>query len=130
MLNKGEIKIIYHAVAGVDDMLDNETIIEGFDLHNRLFNEDYFIIGRYEAEMFLQDIGGVFNAIDEVMEYENTHYGCVNTNLASAEDVANMMAYIRGEHFLGKCPTLEKNWDRKLSLNRLQEIKDELLNLL
>jgi hypothetical protein len=130
MLNKGEIKIIYHAVAGVDDMLDNETIIEGFDLHNRLFNEDYFIIGRYEAEMFLQDIGGVFNAIDEIMEYENTHFGCVNTNLASAEDVANTMAYIRGEHFLGNCPTLEKNWDRKLSLDRLQEIKDELLNLL
>ena len=130
MLNKGEIKIIYHAVAGVDDMLDNGTIIEGFDLHNRLFNEDYFIIGRYEAEIFLQDIGGVFNAIDEIMEYENTHFGCVNTNLASAEDVANMMAYIRGEHFLGKCPTLEKNWDRKLSLDRLQEIKDELLDLL
>ena len=130
MLNKGEIKIIYHAVAGVDDMLDNGTIIEGFDLHSRLFNEDYFIIGRYEAEMFLQDIGGVFNAIDEIMEYENTHFGCVNTNLASAEDVANTMAYIRGEHFLGKCPTLEKNWDRKLSLDRLQEIKDELLNLL
>lgn len=130
MLNKGEIRIIYRAVEGIDDLLDYEDTIEGSELHNKLFNEDYFIIGRYQAEHFLQDSGGVFNAIETITEYEQDQFGEVTTNLAEAEHVANMYAYIRGEEFLQKCPTFSRKWDKKLSLEELQEIKDELLNLL
>lgn len=129
MLNKGELKIIYHAVEGIDNLLDSEETIDGSELHNRLFNEDYFIIGRYQAEQFLQESGGVFNAIETITEYEQAQFGAVNTNLADAERVANMYAYIKGEEVLQKCRTFARNWDKELSLEELQEIKDELLSL-
>ena len=127
MLNKGELKIIYHAIEGIDNLLDCDDTIEGSELHHHLFNEDYFIIGRYQAEQFLQESGGVFNAIETITEYENEQFGEVTTNLAEAEYVANMYAYIRGEEFLRKCRTFARNWDKELSLEDLQEIKDELL---
>jgi hypothetical protein len=129
MLNKGEIKIIYHAVDGIDNLLDSDETIDGSELHHKLFNEDYFIIGRYEAEKFLQDCGGVFKAIDEIIHYEKSNMGEVSTNLAEAEHVANMYAYIRGEEFLSKCSTFGHNWDEELSLEDLQQIKDQLLKI-
>jgi hypothetical protein len=129
MLNKGELKIIYHAIEGIDNLLDCDDTIEGSELHSQLFNEDYFIIGRYEAERFLQDSGGVFNAIEAITQYENSEFGQVTTNLAEAENVANMYAYIRGWEFLSKCRTFARNWDKELSLEDLQDIKDELLDI-
>lgn len=129
MLNKGELKIIYHAVEGIDDLLDYEDSINSSELHNKLFNEDYFIIGRYEAERFLQESGGVFNAIELITEYELREFGQVTTNLAEAESVANMYAYIRGWDFLAKCKTFADCWDEELSLEQLQAIKEELLDI-
>jgi hypothetical protein len=129
MLNKGEEKIIYHAVEGIDNLLDCEETIDGSELHHRLFNEDYFIIGRYEAEKFLQESGGVFNAIETITEYEKEQFGEVTTNLAEAEHVANMYAYIKGEEFLSRCSTFGHNWDEELSLEDLQAIKEELLEI-
>ena len=32
------------------------------------FNEDYFIIGYYQAEKWLDENGGVFNAIESIKE--------------------------------------------------------------
>ena len=129
MLNKGEEKIIIHAVDGIDYMLDYKETIDGSELHHKLFNEDYFIIGRYEAEKFLQDCGGVFKAIDEIIHYEKSNMGEVSTDLADAEKVANMYAYIKGEEFLSRCSTFGHNWDEELSLEDLQAIKEELLEI-
>ena len=129
MLNKGEEKIIIHAVDGIDYLLDYDQTIDGSELHHRLFNESYFIIGRYEAEKFLQDCGGVFKAIDEIIYYEKSNMGEVSTNLAEAEHVANMYAYIKGEEFLSRCSTFGHNWDEELSLEDLQAIKEELLEI-
>ena len=129
MLNKGEEKIIIHAVDGIDYLLDYDQTIDGSELHHRLFNESYFIIGRYEAEKFLQDCGGVFKAIDEIIHYEKSNMGEVSTDLAEAEHVANMYAYIKGEEFLSRCSTFGHNWDEELSLEDLQAIKEELLEI-
>ena len=129
MLNKGEEKIIIHAVDGIDYMLDYKETIDGSELHHKLFNEGYFIIGRYESEKFLQDCGGVFKAIDEIIHYEKSNMGEVSTDLADAEKVANMYAYIKGEEFLSRCSTFGHNWDEELSLEDLQAIKEELLEI-
>lgn len=129
MLNKGEEKIIYHAIEGIDELRYYGDSVESTELHNKLFNEDYFIIGRYEAERFLQDCGGIFQAIELITDWEKSEYGEVSTNLSEAESVANTYAYIRGIQFLLKCPTFARAYDRWLSVENLQEIKEELLEL-
>ena len=71
------------------------------ELHHYLLNEDYFIIGYYQAEQWLKkDNGSVFEAIETIREYEQTNYGQVSTDLSSSENVANMLAYILGEQIL------------------------------
>tara|TARA_R100000654_G_scaffold2712_1_gene9891 strand:- start:230 stop:616 length:387 start_codon:yes stop_codon:yes gene_type:complete len=69
------------------------------DLHHYLLNEDYFIIGYYQAEQWLKK-DGIFNAIETIKEYENLNFGEVSTDLSSSESVANMLAYILGEEIL------------------------------
>ena len=71
------------------------------DLHHYLLNEDYFIIGYYQAEQWLKkDNGSIFEAIETIREYEQSNFGQVTTDLSSSENVANMLAYILGEQIL------------------------------
>ena len=71
------------------------------DLHHYLLNEDYFIIGYYQAEQWLKkDNGSVFEAIETIKDYEQSNFGQVSTDLSSSENVANMLAYILGEQIL------------------------------
>ena len=71
------------------------------DLHHYLLNEDYFIIGYYQAEQWLKkDNGSIFEAIETIREYEQSNFGQVSTDLSSSENVANMLAYILGEQIL------------------------------
>ena len=71
------------------------------DLHHYLLNEDYFIIGYYQAEQWLKkDNGSVFEAIETIKDYEQSNFGQVSTDLSSSENVANMLAYILGEEIL------------------------------
>ena len=69
------------------------------DLHHYLLNEDYFIIGYYQAEQWLKK-DSIFNAIETIKEYEESNFGQVSTDLSSSENVANMLAYILGEEIL------------------------------
>ena len=71
------------------------------DLHHYLLNEDYFIIGYYQAEQWLKKgNGSVFEAIETIREYEQSNFGQFTTDLSSSENVANMLAYILGEQIL------------------------------
>ena len=71
------------------------------DLHHYLLNEDYFIIGYYQAEQWLKkDNGSIFEAIETIKDYEQSNFGQVSTDLSSSENVANMLAYILGEEIL------------------------------
>lgn len=89
----------------IDRIKDLGTCTRADDLHNEIFNRDYFIIGRYEAEQFLKKVG-VFRAINVVKEYEEYHFGEVNTDLAEPERVCNMYVYIIGEEILNNSKTL------------------------
>ncbi len=68
------------------------------DLHHYAFNEDYYIIGNYEAKKWLSD--EVFNIINIIADYENMHFGVVNTDFSSPKKVVNMYAYIVGEEIV------------------------------
>lgn len=91
----------------------------GADLHHRMYNEDYFIIGTYQAKEFLKAYDA-FEAIEKVQEYEKDHFGEVTTDLSNPEKLVNMLAYVIGEellygetkHIHGDCwnkPTTEKD---------------------
>lgn len=68
------------------------------DLHFHLFNEDYYIIGTYQAKQWLGD--KVFHAIETIREYEQDNFGEVNTDFSDPEKVVNMYAYIAGEYLM------------------------------
>lgn len=75
----------------------NQLVAYG-DLHNEIFNTDYYIIGTYEAKQWLSD--KVFDVIDCIKEYEQDNFGEVTTDLSNPERVVNMFVYIRGEEIL------------------------------
>ena len=100
--------------------------IYGCDLHNEIFNTDYFIIGYYQAEQWLIANGGIFNAIDEIKEYEESNFGEVMTDFSSSEKVCNMYVYILGEQILNNCETLRECWDDYLTDENIDQLINEL----
>lgn len=124
---KHEQSIIDHALDGIENITENS--VYGCDLHHHLFNQDYFIIGYYHAENWINEMGGAFKVIREIQLYENLNFGEVYTDLSCSEKVANMYAYILGEELLGELKSLHNKWDVKLSADDLQEITEEILSL-
>ena len=85
---------IVEGISYDEDYLDKDFS----DIHFELFNQDYYIIGRYQATQWLGD--QVFNCIDEIRQYETDNFGEVSTDFSEPERVVNMYVYIVGEHIL------------------------------
>ena len=99
-----------------------------YDLHDQVFNTDYYIIGTYEAEQALEQYG-TFEAIRKIQEYENDNFGEVFTDLSNPEKVANMLYYIIGNEAIQELyeysPTfLENENDSATAENNDQIIQD------
>jgi len=109
---------------GLDNLEGIEEGQEACELHNALYNMDYFIIGYYQAEQFLKD--HLFAVAGIIQQYENDNFGEVTTDLSCSEKVANMLAYIVGEELLSNCATISNNWDETLNNDDLAEIREEL----
>mgnify|MGYP003134728550 CR=1 FL=1 len=70
------------------------------ELHFHLFNQDYYIIGYYQAQKWLDGHGvSVFDALETIREYEDLHFGECRS-YKNAEETVNMLAYIYGEELL------------------------------
>lgn len=110
----------------IDDLNNGYTDTYGCDLHTELFNTDYYIIGAYAAEQWLQANGGVFNAIETIKQYEQDQFGEVNTDFSDAEKVVNMYTYILGEECLNESKTLQEVWNERLTDENIEAIKEEL----
>lgn len=83
------------------------------DLHNEVFNTDYYIIGTHEAKESLKQYD-VFKAIEKVQEYEKDNFGKTYTDLSDPEKLANMLYYIIGEEVIGSMYEIEEfndNWN-------------------
>ena len=118
--------IISYAINEIKDLQPN--VVFGCDLHNEIFNTDYFIVGSYRAEQWLIENGGVFNAISVIQEYEEENFGKVYTDLSSSENLVNMFVYVLGDELLQKT-SLNKFWDRKLNEEDITILIEELENL-
>lgn len=109
-----------------DGRLNDKPVNE---LHNEVFNTDYFIIGRYKAEQWLINNGGIFNAIETIKEYEQDNFGEVNTDFSEPEKVCNMYVYILGEEIINELETIKDNLDEDFTPELLEELKNELENI-
>lgn len=70
------------------------------DLHHTIFNEDYYIIGYYNAEKWLKRHNiGVFEGVKFCQEYEEQNFGEFR-QYDNAEQLVNMIAYIIGEELI------------------------------
>ena len=83
----------------------NDCKNEGRDItHFNLFNEDYYMIGYYNASEWLKTHEiDAFEAIDIVRDYEMENLGEFTTEINS-EKIVNMLVYIYGEEL---CNELE-----------------------
>ena len=117
-----ETLVLNHAIDGLEALQDSQ--IYGCDLHNELFNTDYFVIYTYQATEILKNYG-TFDAIDEVIKYEKDNFGQTNTNI-DAVSICNMLAYIKGEDLLQTSKTLQDNWGNYLSDEDIKQIIIEL----
>lgn len=121
MENKTKQELISCIIDAINDGRLNDKPVN--EIHNEVFNTDYFIIGRYDAEQWLINNGGIFNAIETIKQYEQDMFGEVNTDFSEAERVCNMYVYILGEEVISEIKTIQDNWDYELN----EELKAELL---
>ena len=81
-----------------------ETLEDGYDgyycdLHNEVFNTDYYVIGTYQAKEILREYD-VFEAIELVQSYEEEQFGEIYTELSDPEKLLNMVYYIIGDEVI------------------------------
>ena len=70
------------------------------DLHSHLFNQDYYLIGYYNCQKWLDDHNiSVFEALETIKEYEMENFGECKS-YTNAEETVNMLVYIYGEELL------------------------------
>ncbi len=120
-------ELVDHAINGVNYRGEESY---GCDLHNYIFNEDYYIVGTALAEDWLKENGGVFNAIEEIKQYEQLHFGDCSTDFSSSENVVNMFVYIKGEEILSESSTLNDKWNTRLEKEDVENIIEELEQLI
>lgn len=88
-----------------ETLLNNLDGYEGIDsytfddIFNDLFNSDYYIIGYKEAEEALQEYG-IFNALEEVQQFDVENFGHWNTDYTDPEKIANMLEYIHASEYM------------------------------
>ena len=108
MTERNSLKL--EALEAIKEALQDGYSSHYSDLHNEVFNTDYYIIGTHQAKQFLESYG-VFDAIEEVQEYETNNFGEVYTELHNPEKLANMLYYIIGEEVLSELSEFNRYYD-------------------
>ena len=86
------------------------------DWHFYCFNEDYYIIGYWEASQWLKRHNiGEFEAAGICQQYEKDNFGECTTIYDNSEKVVNMLAYIYGEELIFS-----------LNAETIEELEEEL----
>ncbi len=80
------------------------------DLHNEVFNTDYYIIGTHQAKEALCEYD-VFEALEKVQTYEKNNFGEIYTDLSDPEGLINVLYYIIGEEVLFEMMDGIEAWD-------------------
>ena len=110
-MNNKEQKMREEAREAIIEALRNGYSGYYCDLHNEVFNTDYYIIGTYQAKKELEEYD-VFDAIEKVQTYEKNNFGEVYTDLSDPEKLINMLYYIIGEEVLWKMLDNSETWNK------------------
>jgi len=112
-------ELVYHIIDLIyDGVLTDEN---RDDWHYHAFNEDYYIIGYWEASQWLERHGlNAFEAIGECIQYEKDNFGEVYKEYDNAEETVNMLVYIYGEEIFAEVSEAE-------NVDALKEALEELI---
>ena len=111
--NKMHEEMKQEAIEAIIEALENKYSGYYCDLHNEVFNTDYYIIGTYAAKEALREYD-VFDAIELVQTYEKDNFGEVYTDLSNPEKLINMVYYIIGDEVVCEMNEIEAfcdNWN-------------------
>lgn len=102
----------------IENIIETLQDYNGFvsELHNEVFNTDYYIIGYDNAKSALLDYG-VFEALGEVVSFEIENFGETITDITDPEKVSNMLWYIIGYDLLSDLESYQKYADEYLEDN-------------
>lgn len=124
--SKLELAIIDHIQTNVEQYLNTDVC----DLHNNLFNTDYWVVGTYAAKEEISKHCEPFNALDIVYNYEKDNFGEHFTDFTDVEKVCNMLVYILGEQILNSLPCMSINWNDKIDQDFIDKLISETANLI
>lgn len=119
------------ALEKIKEVIENEYDGCYCDLHNEVFNMDYYIIGYAEAEKALEEYG-IFKAIGVVVYYEKENFGEINTDISNPEKLANMLWYIIGEKAIAELDSVTNpdRWNYYADEDSNEEVLAEINKLL
>lgn len=113
MYNKKHNEMKDEAIDAIMEVLEDGYCGYYSDLHNEVFNTDYYIIGTEMAKDALREYD-VFEAIELVRNYEKDNFGEVYTDLSNPEKLINMVYYIIGEEVISEMNEIVEfnyNWN-------------------
>ena len=89
------------------------------DWHFHLFNEDYYIVGYYQAEQWLKKHNiSPFEAIGICQDWEESVLGEQHKKYDNAETTVNMLTYVYGEELLSD-----------IDADDIEELREECLEI-
>ena len=100
------------------------------DLHNEVFNIDYYVTGMAEAKNILGEGENIFNAIGRIYTYERDTFGEVFTDLSDPVKIVNMLFYIIGEEIMYNNGEFSKILDEHWNEYADEETNMELIKAL
>ena len=107
MMNSKHEEMKREAIEAIIEALEDGYSSYYCDLHDEVFNTDYYIIGTYEAKEALREYD-VFDAIDLVQTYEKDNFGEIYTDLSNPENLINMVYYIIGDEVICEMNEIEE----------------------
>ena len=100
------------------------------DLHNEVFNKDYYVTGTAEAKNILGEGENIFNAIGRIYTYERDTFGEVFTDLSDPIKIVNMLFYIIGTEIMYNNGEFSKILDEHWNEYADEETNAELIKVL
>jgi hypothetical protein len=114
------------AIESIIETLENDYDGYYCDLHNEVFNTDYYIIGTYLAKKILNEYD-VFEAIELVQTYEKEQFGEIYTDLSDPEKLINMVYYIIGDEVIAEMFSIIKDFDEKWNDQADEETNEDII---
>lgn len=103
------------------DYLENNERFYLCDMHNEIFNTDYYTLDKDKAIEIIadNDIYQSWKTVGEIIEYEKDNFGELYTDVSDPVKVCNMLYYLIGEDELYKmfdgCELFEELWNEEVT---------------